>query len=382
MSSTTEEDKKKSIGEGSPTKSTAKKKATVDMTFSDSDDGSTSLQEKKAAEDLANRKRKQNAEFENKLNHIVSNPRLWHATDNRYLRQFCNTIENNHDTYPYIIGDINYVPTNTEEQHQPQLTTNYIRSIAEYRDTSFAQYPVLYVISRTTEYEDQSFSGFSNREPPPVKFTHLNVMDGDGNTMYARLSTQISDQGKQLKREGGNIIRLDIYTELTHRLNQSTSKMPCVFIHKYSSIGFRNAPPVATVYDPISCANHLPVNDRPKKSTNSDTSDDPVDCCPTDRYCSMHGVSFIVCICDCIKVEDLDLPSIKEDCYFATDKMEDMPNNHKRNMIYWWYATNVYSICGKKKRKELPKCLVHRVRQHYPSDEYCGYEHACDMHNN
>ena len=110
MPSTTEEDKKKSIGEGSPTKSTAKKKATVDMTFSDSDDGSTSLQEKKAAEDLANRKRKQNAECENKLNHIINNPRLWHAPDNRYLRQFCNTIENNHDTYPYVIGDINYVP--------------------------------------------------------------------------------------------------------------------------------------------------------------------------------------------------------------------------------------------------------------------------------
>ena len=130
MSSTTEEDKNKSIGEGSPTKSTDKKKATDDM-LSDSDDGSTSLQEKKAEEDLANRKRKQDAEFENKLNHIISNPRLWHAASNRYLRQFCGTIENNHDTYPYVIGDINYVPTNTEEQHQPQLTTNYVKSIAE-----------------------------------------------------------------------------------------------------------------------------------------------------------------------------------------------------------------------------------------------------------
>ena len=172
MSSTTEEDKKGSIGEGSPTKPAAKKRAAADMTLSDSDDGSTSLQEKKAAEDLANRKRKQDAEFENKLNHIVANPRLWHAANNRYLRQFCGTIENNHDNYPYVNGDINYVPNNTEEQHQ-QLTTNYIRSIAEYRDTSFAQYPVLYVVSRTTVYEDQSFSGFSNRVAPPVKFTHL-----------------------------------------------------------------------------------------------------------------------------------------------------------------------------------------------------------------
>ena len=59
-----------------------------------------------------------------------------------------------------------------------------------------------------------------------------------------------------------------------------------------------------------------------------------------------------------------------------------MTNPHKRNMIYWWYATNVYSICGKKKRKELPKCLVHKIRQLFPSDEYAGYEMTCNMHNN
>jgi len=80
-------------------------------------------------------------------------------------------------------------------------------------------------------------------------------------------------------------------------------------------------------------------------------------------------------------VEKLGLPAIKEDCYFATDKSEDMTNPHKRNMIYWWYAINVYSTCGKGKRKEFPTCLVHRIRQCHPSAEYYGYELNCEMHN-
>jgi len=48
-------------------------------------------------------------------------------------------------------------------------------------------------------------------------------------------------------------------------------------------------------------------------------------------------------------VHKLDLATIKDDCYFATDEMDKMTNPHKRNMIYWWYATNIYSICSSKK---------------------------------
>ena len=348
----------------------------------DDDEQQQTQQEKKADQDLAKRKRKQDLEFENKLKHIISNPTLWGKDSNRYLREFCNTVESNHDLYPHMMGDRDVeIPTNVGEQYE--LTKGYIKAISEHKDTTaITSSPVLYVLSRKTEYEDQLFEGFSTKAAPPIKFTHVRLMDGDGNQMYGRFATQISDQGKQLKRDGGDIIRMDIYTEHTHKLNGATSRMPCVFITKYSTVGYRNAPPVDEVHPPIP-ANEHPSNDQPpqKKTKSSDTSDDQVDCCPSNRHCSKHGVSFIVCICDSIPVESLDLLSIKEDCYFATDKMEDMPNNHKRNMLYWYYATNIYSICGKGKRKELPKCLVHKIRQCYPSDEYCGYEHHNNMHN-
>ena len=107
-----------------------------------------------------------------------------------------------------------------EKQH---LTKDYVKSIAEFRDTSFVDHPVLYVVSRNTQHEHQIFSGFSSQHhAPPIKVTHLCLADGDGNVMYGRLGTQIADQGKQHKR--GDILRLDIYTMCTHHIRNSPNK--------------------------------------------------------------------------------------------------------------------------------------------------------------
>ena len=356
----------------------------LEMITSDAEDeqgNEVSEQDKRAADDLAKRKKKQNEEFLNKLNHIRKNPGLWEHEDNKFLREFVNHIECNRGDFPCLPGDSGYAKVVKTSKAQQQLTKGYIKAIAEYRDTGFAEHPILYVLSRETFHEEQTFHGFSNKPAPPTKLTHLRLVDGDGNQMMGRLATEIADQGKQLKE--GDVIRLDLYTELTHLLNDKTSKMPFVFIHKYSPLAFRNKPPVDEVYDPISCASVLPLEALPpqKNSSAPDRSDAPVNCCSSSRYCSMHGVNFICCVCESIPVEKLDLAAIKEDCYFATDKLDEMTNPHKRNMIYWWYATNIYSICGKGKRKELPKCLVHRIRQCHPSDEYSGFEVSCEMHN-
>ncbi len=49
--------------------------------------------------------------------------------------------------------------------------------------------------------------------------------------------------------------------------------------------------------------------------------------------------------------------------------LSKMTNSQKRCMIYWWYATNIYSICGKKNRMKLPDCLVNAVRKAYPEPD-------------
>ena len=74
----------------------------LEMITSDTEDeasvkeGKTlSEQDKRAADDLSERKMKQNDEFMNKLNHIRKNPELWESEDNKYLQEFVNHIECN-----------------------------------------------------------------------------------------------------------------------------------------------------------------------------------------------------------------------------------------------------------------------------------------------
>lgn len=53
-----------------------------------------------------------------------------------------------------------------------------------------------------------------------------------------------------------------------------------------------------------------------------------------------------------------------------------MPVNQKRCVAYWYYAHNIYSIIGKRKRMKLPPCLVQAVRSKWPNEpgvEYVGF---------
>ena len=100
-----------------------------------------------------------------------------------------------------------------------------------------------------------------------------------------------------------------------------------------------------------------------------------VECTFNKRLCSKHGMNMITCICKSCPAKDLDLQTLKEDCYFATTAVDNMTNSQKRCMIYWWYATNIYSICGKRQHMMLPDCLVQMVRNTYPEldGNYTGF---------
>ena len=245
-------------------------------------------------------------------------------------------------------GDQYYDHSVEQGNEQEKLMQCCIKSIATSQDTSFAEHPILYVLHMDPIREPPKFTGFSDKPAPFNKITHLLVADGDGNQMTCRLLTQISNQGTQLKR--GDIIRLDLYTELAHRINKNTARMPWVFVLKHSPVGYSGTLPVKKLHDPIPCSITLPDSHTSlPKDTTADVSDEPVECCLSNRYCSMHSVSSTVSICNAVPVHKLDLETIKDNCSFATDEIDKMTNPHKRNMIYWWYATNIYSICGSKK---------------------------------
>jgi hypothetical protein len=84
-------------------------------------------------------------------------------------------------------------------------------------------------------------------------------------------------------------------------------------------------------------------------------------CSADNRLCSKYGVRFDMCVCDAIPIPRQDLFHCAHDCPFVTMEIREMSNTRKRNLLDWWYMTNVYSICGKDKRRELPTCLLWRI---------------------
>jgi hypothetical protein len=102
----------------------------------------------------------------------------------------------------------------------------------------------------------------------------------------------------------------------------------------------------------------------------------PPVCTNENRVYACYGVWFIGCVCDLLPVGQRDLATIKKDCYFAMDDLDEMTPSHKRNMFFWWYATNVYNINGKSKRGKLPECLDYAIRLEHPNPDgvrYKGY---------
>ena len=94
------------------------------------------------------------------------------------------------------------------------------------------------------------------------------------------------------------------------------------------------------------------------------------------RYCSGYGVSTLICVCETDPVDKINLETERQHCYFATTDVSKMCNGWRRNMVFWWYMTNTYNICGKGHREEQPVCLKYAIRKAYPLDDgwYTGYK--------
>jgi len=94
-----------------------------------------------------------------------------------------------------------------------------------------------------------------------------------------------------------------------------------------------------------------------------------------DGTCKVNGLWSPICVLKGIAVPELE--EIKPFCWFATMPVRDMSKNHKRNMLYWWFAVNVFAFTGPKSRQALPKCVVKYVRNLFPESEdrlYKGFE--------
>ena len=162
-------------------------------------------------------------------------------------------------------------------------------------------------------------------------------------------------------------------------MNKESPKMPALFIHALARVGYRELPAVIQGnYNLLPCSRSLPNEHMDEFSPSFDRIIDPrVDpkpvCTDENRICAMYGVRFFGCICDVLPVRDRNLATIQKDCYFTIDDLEVMSNSHKRNMVFWWYATNAYGIAGKGCIEKLPECLEYAIRDTYPNPDGVPY---------
>lgn len=329
------------------------------------------------------------------LKSIVNNPSRFKDPEFRFVREFVTIVENHRDKYPPVMGDKQYneyiqavtdgMPNNNKTAIK--LTSGYVLAVSRAEDTSLLPgKPILQIAARDTFHQRVNVDRGKSKVEGTTQITQFQLCDGDGNTMLGRVATHLASEARKLNE--GDIIELELYTELTHKLGTSTPK-PAVFILGYSHVGYAKLP--EEVHDPLCCdleqlgndvsegtANRGGAEEEKHNNLQREVSEKDAECTFENRLCSLYGVSMLQCICKTNPVTDLDLNTVREDCHFANKKVKSMTNNEKRCMIYWWYATNIYSICGKKKRRQLPNCLVKAVRDAYPEESgvYEGFSFA------
>ena len=336
---------------------------------------SISGQEARARKNEEDQEEGLHQDVESLINALKEYPDMWEHPRLKYFRDFVNMVHRLPHVYVSHDGDDCIGMPLPPEDRGVVLTEGFVRGLSELMNgRDICDHPILSVLSVNPGYQKEALV---IDDPQRVKLTELRLVDGDGEHIHARLNVSLAEVGCQLKR--GDKIRLDMFTEVRYRMNVKSPRMPGLFIHKLSRVG-HDIIPDAESKPMVSCSVMLPREHAEEFDPEGDDPvidprKDPKPCCSDDnRLCALYGLRFLTCICDAIPVGGLKLATIKQDCYFATDDLNDMTNSHKRNMVYWWYATNVFSIVGKDNIGRLPVCLEYAIRSEYPNPDGLPYK--------
>ena len=77
-----------------------------------------------------------------------------------------------------------------------------------------------------------------------------------------------------------------------------------------------------------------------------------------------------------------DMCDVFNECWFVKQKylngQTTMPPRLQRNVVYWWFVTNIFGAVGLHKRIVLPTCLVAAIRNKYanPAGVLYSDEHS------
>ena len=295
-------------------------------------------QEKRAQKNHCDDEEKQHQLVENFLDAVVSSPSMYSKPRLEYLRHFVSMVQRNPSTFVSVDQDNTVdMPLNVEEKAtSTELSKGYIKAMAEHRSGSgVSDHPTLCVYAVDPKfYED--VAGRAKEKQQNVKLTNMRLVDGDGVQIHTRLAIHLTEMGRMLKR--GDIIRLDLFTELRYRVNITSPRIPTLFILRLSRVGHMPLPDTS-VKGILACSSILPNEDADQFKPSEDRVIDPrihdkPTCTDANRICAVYSIRFIGCVCEVLPVAKRNLATIKQDCYFATDEIKHMTNSHKRNMLF------------------------------------------------
>jgi hypothetical protein len=161
----------------------------------------------------------------------------------------------------------------------------------------------------------------------------------------------------------GSLFGLVQFTPVYFNYEDHQDLKCALVVHHFDLIGSR---PVTKKYDglpPVALPPiMLPPPMKKEKKAHASTTEAISDIEFDGSICSMYGVSFVQCVSKCIPVDSRDLENIAQECNFVTCPVKEIDPSRKRNLLYSWYATNVYSIRGKGCTAKFPFCLEVAIR--------------------
>ena len=92
--------------------------------------------------------------------------------------------------------------------------------------------------------------------------------------IHARMSTHIVDAGRSLVE--GDLIKLELFTELTYHVNDGSPIMPAMFIIGYIRVGHVPVDVKKKLHGMVQYAPTLPALEGMPNSTHSDIDIDPL----------------------------------------------------------------------------------------------------------
>jgi hypothetical protein len=326
-------------------------------------------------------------------------PAAWLKNDMKPVRHLFQYCLENRENYPFPGDDIQQLLPEASLQHNERdvkemLSKDFVMSLVNDTwtyDMDDDDEPTVQILASETKFKKGLLPGRQEN----VKVVNLEVIDGSGKTILARLATTLTDRGVHLKR--GHLLKLDLFNHVTIKPNEHSPSTPAILIVKMSVVGqgpiIFDPNDVTTPYmdemampdlSNVAASENIPAEatecielGQPGWDDDFEPPPSPIDpCTPSNRLCSMYGVRMTRCVSKKFPVASEDLQGIAPTCYFVNTSVDSMTPSHKRNLLCWSYATNIYTICGKDSRGPLPPCLVYAIRLAYPNPKgipYKGY---------